>query len=142
MLGVFIGPTPRFFYGPAKVPGQPKFDIAATARLPKVDIVYGYLEEDAALIDFAIQNGARGLVIAGTGNSSLSDAMTKKVALLTQRGFPVVRASRVGSGFASEKSEGIAAGFYNPQKARMLLALAINQGADLETMRAYFIPRD
>jgi L-asparaginase len=142
MLGVFVGPTPKFFYGPAKVPGQPKFDISATTRLPKVDIVYGYLEEDAGLIDFAIQHGARGVVIAGTGNSSLSDAMTKKVALLAQKGFPVVRASRVGSGFASEKSEGIASGFYNPQKARMLLALAIDQGADLETMRSYFIPKD
>ncbi|MDB5947256.1 MAG: L-asparaginase [Ramlibacter sp.] len=142
MLGVFVGPKPRFFYAPAKVPGQPKFDISATSKLPKVDIVYGYLEEDDALLDFAIRNGARGVIVAGTGNSSLSDAMTRKVAQLTLKGFPVVRASRVGSGFASEKSEGIGAGFYNPQKARMLLALAINQGADLETIRSYFIPRD
>lgn len=142
MLGAFVGPKPKFFYGPTKVLGQPKFDISATTKLPKVDIVYGYLEEDDAFIDFAIKNGARGVIVAGTGNSSLSDAMTKNVEKLTLKGFPVVRASRVGSGFVSEKSGGIGAGFYNSQKARMLLALAINQGADIETMRSYFIPKD
>ena len=40
------------------------------------------------------------------------------------KGIPVVRSSRVGTGFVTAKQEGIGAGYYSPQKARILLTLA------------------
>jgi L-asparaginase len=139
-LGVFIGTTPRFFYGPAKVLGMPKFDISATTTLPRVDILYSYQDEDPGYIDCAITMGAKGIVMAGTGNSTLSKPMEERVESAMHDGLPVIRASRTGAGFVSARTEGIASGFYNPQKARILLMLAINAGASMDAIVHYFIP--
>lgn len=55
-----------------------------------------------------------------------------------EKGIPVVRSTRTGSGFVTAKAEGIGAGFYNPQKARILLMLALAEGANMEKIKAYF----
>jgi L-asparaginase len=141
-LGIFIGTEPHFFYTPASVPGQPIFDISDTDKLPKVDILYSYVNEDPSFIDYAIENGAEGLVIAGSGQSSMSQGMKDKIVEKMEEGIPMIRASRVGAGYVSPRGEGIAAGFYNPHKARILLMLAINEGADLESITDYFVPKE
>jgi len=141
-LGVVIGTKPYFFFGPSRPTGQPHFDIGDTQSLPKVDIVYGYVEDDPSYIAHALSTGARGVVIAGPGNSSLSGAVAAAVQKAMDAGVPVVRASRVGDGYVTAKKEGIGAGFYNPQKARLLLALALNAGASTEQIRSYFMPLD
>lgn len=139
-LGVFLGIKPVFFYTPATVPGMPKFDISRMGALPRIAIVYSHLDEDPTLLDYMIEGGAKGIVVAGTGNSSISKPLEEKIARIMQAGIPVVRASHVGAGFVSEKNEGIGSGFYNPQKARILLSLAVAAGASEETIRRYFIP--
>jgi L-asparaginase len=65
-------------------------------------------------------------------------SVKQRVLALTKEGFPVVRSSRTGSGIITPKEEGIGAGFYNPQKARILLMLALAKGADLQSLRKYF----
>ncbi|WP_267846684.1 asparaginase [Robbsia betulipollinis] len=139
-LGVFVGIQPRFFFAPAAVCGLPYFDLGGIAALPRVDILYSHQDEDPGYIDHAIASGARGIVVAGTGNSTVSKPMERRIDRAMAEGTPVVRASRTGAGFVSARSEGIAAGFYNPQKARMLLALAIQAGASIRTIETYFIP--
>jgi L-asparaginase len=54
------------------------------------------------------------------------------------KGIPVVRSTRTGSGYASAKEEGIGSGFLNPQKSRILLELALAEGADIEKIKKYF----
>lgn len=139
-LGIFVGTTPRFFFEASKVAGMPHFDVSTTTALPRVDILYSYQDEDPSYIDYAIGAGAKGIVVAGTGNSTVSEGMERRIDAAMKQGTPVIRASRVGSGFISAKPEGIASGFYNPQKARILLSLAINAGASNEAIAAYFIP--
>ncbi|HEV7616636.1 MAG TPA: type II asparaginase [Burkholderiaceae bacterium] len=137
-LGVFIGSTPRFYFGPSRPLGKPAFDVSRAETLPKVAILYGHQDQDIALIDAALKDGAKGIVFAGGGNGALSTAIKKKVTELMQRGIPVIRSTRTGSGFVSRKDEGIGSGFYNPQKARILLALALAEGASMEKIRMYF----
>src|SRR5215213_3116926 len=49
-----------------------EFDITGLTTLPKVTILYSYIEPDASMIESAIKSGAKGLVFAGTGNGALS----------------------------------------------------------------------
>src|SRR5688572_8564752 len=81
---------------------QSEFDVANLTSLPKVSILYSYIEPDAALIQAAIKGGAKGIVFAGTGNGALSvfeETVLKEVAAMPAATRPVlVRSSRVGNG--------------------------------------------
>lgn len=137
-LGSFIGGVPKFFFEPAKPVGKPFFDVSKYESLPKVVILYSYQDQDAALLDAAVKDGAKGIVIAGTGNGSIPSGLKAKVTELMEKGIPVVRSTRTGSGFVTAKAEGIGAGYYNPQKARILLTLALAEGASMDKIKAYF----
>ena len=137
-LGTMVGMVPRFFYEPTKPVGKPFFDVSGYDTLPKVVVHYSYQDQDAAMLDAAVADGAKGIVIAGTGDGSVPSALKAKVLELMAKGIPVVRSTRTGSGFVTTKKEGIGAGFYNPQKARILLTLAIAEGASMEKIKTYF----
>lgn len=55
-----------------------------------------------------------------------------------KKGIPVVRSTRTGSGYVSAKEEGIGSGYYNPQKARIVLTLTLAKGEDIKKIRSYF----
>lgn len=137
-LGSFISGVPKFYYEPTKPVGKPFFDVSKFESLPKVAILYSYQDQDVALLEAAVKNGAKGIVIAGSGNGSIPASVKAKVKELVSSGIPVVRSTRTGSGFVTTKDEGIGAGFFNPQKARILLMLALAEGASAEKIRAYF----
>lgn len=137
-LGTFIGGVPKFYYEPAKPAGKPFFDVSKYESLPKVVVLYSYQDQDTGLLDAAVKDGAKGIVIAGTGNGSIPSALKAKVIELMAKGIPVVRSTRTGSGFVTAKTEGIGAGYYSPQKARILLTLALAEGASMEKIKAYF----
>lgn len=137
-LGVFTGTTPHFYYEPAKPTGKPSFDVSKLDKLPKVEIVYAYQDQDTSMLDAAVATGAKGIVIAGSGNGSVSETMKKKVAELMGKGIPVVISTRTGSGFVTKKEAGIGAGFMTPPKSRLLLMLALAEGANEERIRSYF----
>src|SRR5260370_22113660 len=94
-----------------------KFDISATTTLPRVDILYSYQDEDPGYIDCAITMGAKGIVMAGAGNSTLSKPMEARVEKAIHDGLPVIRASPTRPGFVPAPAEAIASAFYNPHKA-------------------------
>lgn len=137
-LGTFIGGAPKFFYEPATPAGKPFFDVSTHESLPKVTVLYSYQDQDIALLEAAVKDGAKGIVIAGTGNGSIPSALKTKVAELMAKGIPVVRSTRTGSGFVTAKDDGIGAGYFNPQKSRILLSLALAEGASMEKIRTYF----
>lgn len=137
-LGTFINTRARFWYGAAKPVDKPFFDVSDLDTLPKVAILYAYQDQDDQLIDAAIANGARGIVIAASGHGSVSTATKGRIRELQAQGFPVVRATRTGNGVVAEKPEGIGAGVYSVTKARWLLALALASGASLDRIREYF----
>lgn len=137
-LGAFVSAQPHFYYGPVKPTNKPNFDISNVDSLPKVDILYGYQDADSFLFSAAIENGAKGIILASTGNGSVPKRMDEAVKKAMANGIPVIRSTRTGNGIVSAKEMGIGSGIYNPQKARILLMLVLSQTDDMEKIRAYF----
>src|SRR6186713_2876061 len=109
-----------------------EFDVSSVNVLPRVDIIYGYLDMPADAIDSAVRSGAKGIVIAGVGNGNMNKASVDAAARAARNGVIVVRSSRVATGTVGrnvelddDKLNFIASDELNPQKARILLALAL-----------------
>jgi L-asparaginase len=111
---------------------QTEFDITGVTQLPRVDIIFGSLDMSPELIDCAVTNGAKGIVIAGVGNGNMNKASMHAMAKAVKKGVIVVRSSRVATGAVGRNVEVdddklglIASDELNPQKARILLSLAL-----------------
>lgn len=120
-----------------------RFALGATDHLPRVDIVYGHLGMGSRMMELAIQDGASGIVIAATGNGSMPAAIKPVLSRAREAGIIVIRASRVGNGPVSanpvdQEYGTIPAGWLNPQKARLLLMLALGQGCDHDGVAGHF----
>ncbi|WP_134703742.1 type II asparaginase [Ammoniphilus sp. YIM 78166] len=118
------------------------FDISKIEQLPQVDILYGHQNDGRYLYDAAVAAGAKGIVIAGSGNGSLSENAFTAAKDAMKKGVTVVRSSRVGGGIVTPSSyygpDLIAADSLNPQKARILLMLALTQTNDPKKIQEYF----
>jgi len=123
---------------------QTEFDVAQVSEMPRVDIIYAHANMSPALIDASVKGGAKGLVIAGVGNGNMTKAAVTAAANAVKKGVMVVRRSRVMPGLVGRNVEpnddelGFAASDeVNPQKARILLSLALLKkptAAQLQTM--------
>jgi L-asparaginase len=109
-----------------------EFDISNVSSLPRVDVIYVTADMSPDLIDAAVNNGAKGLVIAGVGNGNMNKASVDAAANAVKNGVVVVRSSRVPTGIIGRNVEvdddklGFVASYeLNPQKARILLSLAL-----------------
>jgi L-asparaginase len=137
-LGTFVSGVPHFYYEPARPAGRLKFNTSNLKALPKVEIIYGHPNQNASLLDMVVQGGAKGIVMAGMGNGAVPSSIKPKVKELMAKGIPVVLSTRCGAGFVSAKPDGIGAGYLNPQKARILLSLALAEGASIDKIRSCF----
>jgi L-asparaginase len=124
---------------------QSEFDITNVNALPRVDIIYGYVDMPADAIDSAVRNGAKGIVIAGVGNGNMNAASVAAASRAAKAGVPVVRSSRVATGSVGRNVElkddelGLTASDeLNPQKARILLSLALLQKRTPEQLQQLF----
>jgi L-asparaginase len=124
-----------------------EFDISSLTQLPKVAVLYSYVEPEPSLIRAVITAGARGIVFAGTGNGALATAEREAVAEINKMpaaSRPVlVRSSRVGNGRVTATAQFdelgvIPADTLNPQKARILLMLALTRTTDVTQLRRVF----
>ena len=109
-----------------------EFDITGVSRLPRVDILYGYADMPSDLIDASVVNGAKGIVIAGVGNGNMNKASLEAAERAVSKGVIVVRSSRVATGSVGRNIEVnddqmnfVGSDELNPQKARILLVLAL-----------------
>ena len=118
--------------------GRLKF--SAGAPLPRVDVLYGFEGDDGALARASLQVGAKGIVYAGLGNGSIPAPVEKILARAADEGVIVVRASRVSGGavVSSGSTKFLDSGSLNPQKARVLLRLALTKTNDAEEIRQMF----
>jgi L-asparaginase len=124
-----------------------EFDVAALAQLPKVAIAYSYVDPDPSMIRAVVSSGAKGIVFAGTGNGALSTAERDAIAEINKMPSAtrpiLVRSSRVGNGRVTataqfEELGVLAADTLNPQKARILLMLALTKTSDPKDLRRIF----
>lgn len=109
-----------------------EFNVAAVTKLPRVDILFACADMSADLIDASVANGAKGIVIAGVGNGNMNKASLDAAANAVKKGVVVVRSTRVATGTVGRNVEVnddelgfIASDELNPQKARILLSLAL-----------------
>jgi L-asparaginase len=123
-----------------------EFDVSALRELPKVDIVYSYIEPSVTVVQALHASGVKGIVFAGTGAGGLSDFEKNAVkAILASPGAkPVlVRSNRTGNGRVIGRKEYDELGYIpadtlNPQKARILLMLALTRTSDVNEIRRIF----
>ncbi|HEV2730386.1 MAG TPA: type II asparaginase [Terriglobales bacterium] len=122
-----------YYNSPAwKHTSESEFDVANVTHLPRVDILYAYSDMSGDLIDASVSNGAKGIVIAGVGNGNMNKTALEAAARAAKKGVVVVRSSRVVTGTVGRNVEVnddelnfVASDELNPQKARILLMLAL-----------------
>lgn len=122
-----------------------EFDVAGVSKLPRVDIIYACADMSPDLIDAAATNGAKGIVIAGVGNGNMNKASLDAAARAAKKGVVVVRSSRVATGSVGRNVEVnddelglIASDELNPQKARILLSLALLKSRTPQELQELF----
>ena len=122
-----------------------EFSVRPGITLPRVDIIMAHENMDGALINAAAAAGAQGVVIAGVGNGNMTKNAVDALAGLSKRGIVAVRSSRVATGRVGRNVElnddslkFVASLGLNPQKARVLLRLALTQTKDPKTIQRYF----
>lgn len=97
---------------------------------------------DPELFNSSVKNGADGIVLAGAGAGGMSSVAAKAAeTVYNATGIPMVASHRSPDGFVPASEEGdfiIASGFLNPQKARILLQLAVQAGYKTDKIRELF----
>lgn len=141
-LGWISHGTPHIVQGLTHTP-LPIFALKGLGKPPRIDILYDHQDAGTHLYEASIAAGAQGIVIAGTGNGSLSPGAHKGSALARRKGLSCVRASRVPFGEVGERQTDAAAGLIcsyglNPQQSRILLMLAVAHGLDQTAIQAHF----
>src|SRR5215831_3811346 len=144
VLGHADGDGVHFYRAPlgGHMPDTPFAALELTA-LPRVDVVYSYAGADGALVDAAVAAGARGLVSAGFAPGSPTPAQRAAFERAAKSGVVVVQCSRAASGRVAPRrrlrESGIVAGEdLSPQKARILLMLALSTTTDITAIQQAF----
>lgn len=121
------------------------FDVTNLDKLPKVGIVYSYSNIDGDVMNPFLTNGYQGVIHAGLGNGNYHKDIFPKLLEARKLGIIVVRSSRVPTGPTTlydevddEKYQFVASWELNPQKARVLLMLALTKTNDWQTIQKYF----
>jgi L-asparaginase len=142
-LGHADGDGVHFYRTPlgAHMPDTPFAKLELTT-LPRVDIIYSYAGADGALVDAAVNSGARGLVSAGFAPGSPTPDQRAAFERAVKAGVVVVQCSRATGRVAPRRrlrESGIIAGEdFSPQKARILLMLALNTTGDIAEIQRVF----
>ncbi len=112
--------------------------------LPRVDIIYTHCDDDGVLIDAAVKAGAQGIVYAGSGMGSIHAGAELALMQATAHGIAVVRSTRVSEGRVLaanpkwDEAGFISGGNLNPQKARILLQLALTYTKEYAKIQEIF----
>ena len=146
LLGYIQNETVSFYrQSTRKHTTSSEFNIMGLDELPRVDIVYGYANNTRVMMDAVIRAGAQGIVHAGTGNGSFNVNVKPAVEEALKKGIVVVRSARVGNGiitrggeFDDDKYNTVASDTLNPQKARILLMLALTKTTNPHEIQRMF----
>ncbi|MDB5921694.1 MAG: L-asparaginase, partial [Betaproteobacteria bacterium] len=122
-----------------------EFDVLNLANFPRVEMVASYADSSVAPLHALAREGVDGIIIAAPGAGSLSDAEVAAIKeVLARPGAPiVVRSSRTGNGRVTRRKAFDALGLIpsdnlSPQKARILLMLALSKTREPEEIARIF----
>jgi len=150
-LGVADLEAVRFYRAPTR---RQTIDLPSDVKFRKVEIVSHYAGADGAVIRALLREPERtkldGLVIDATGLGNISENMYEAVKEVRESGIPVVISTRVYTGrtipLYATKGGGVSlkalgcvfADNLSPQKARILLMLALTHTTDSVELQRYF----
>jgi L-asparaginase len=122
---------------------ETEFDITGLGALPRVDIAYAYTGSDGTAVRAFVAAGAKGIISAGfaPGFAGTGDGEALREAVA--KGVTVIQCSRAGSGRTFRGKLLREWGFLiadnlNPQKARLLLSLALTISSDATEIERIF----
>lgn len=112
-----------------------EFDVRGLEALPRVDISYSYAGADGTAVRAFVKAGAKGIVSAGFAPGMAPPKEHAALAEAAKAGIAMVQSTRAGSGrvvgLTRLREAGIIpADNLNPQKARILLSLALTVTED------------
>ncbi|MFZ3286015.1 MAG: type II asparaginase [Telluria sp.] len=146
LLGYIQGGKP-FFYRQSlrKHTVDTEFDVSGLQALPQVEVVYAYANVGPVAVDAFVAAGSKGIIHAGVGDGSLAAKVVPALTAARKKGVVIVRASRVGQGILARNGEAnddqldfVAADTLNPQKARILLMLALTKTSSTREIQRMF----
>lgn len=124
---------------------ETEFDIAKLDSLPRVDIVYGYANASRVPVDALVGAGAKGIINAGVGDGSIHKDVLPGLTDARKQGVIIVRSARVGSGIVARNGEAdddkldfVVSDTLTPQKARVLLMLALTRSSSSQEIQRMF----
>ncbi len=146
VMGSVLYGAVKFYYSPLRAhTSQTVFDVRKAESLPKVEIIYAYAGVDVSMIDYLIESGAKGIILAGVGDGNISKQGVEKLAKAAKKGVLIVRSAHLGSGLVEpnveiedEKLGFVTADNLSPQKARILAMLALTKTNDVKKVRGMF----
>jgi L-asparaginase len=123
----------------ASLPADPK-------DLPAVECVYSYTEAPGYLIDALVEHGVKGIIVDGTGAGSPTGGATGQTEAIKRaqaKGIVVAVTARTRGGRVQDtprrrESKIVPADNLTPEKARMLLQVALTKTTDLTEIQRIF----
>jgi len=143
-LGIMRDGLPIFFReSPFRHTASSEFNITNIVSLPKTEIIYSYAFASDVAINAIVDSGADGIVVAGVGHGNYNRAISKGLEKAFARGIMVVRSSRIAAGGVDQAAEEYDTRWpvsynKNPQKARILLMLALTKSKDSKEIQRIF----
>jgi L-asparaginase len=122
-----------------------EFDVSRLDKLPTVGIIYNYANASEIPVQALVDAKYQGIVSAGVGNGNLYNKVFDILEKAAKSGIAVVRSSRVPTGATTLDAEiddakygFVASGTLNPQKAKVLLQLALTKTKDSKQIQTIF----
>lgn len=135
---------------------QNEFDLSRVNALPRVDVIMVYQGASGDLIKAAVDNGAKGIVLATAGAGATSGTQPDGLNYAASKGVFIVTSTRTGSGRIAppqQPADGqpqltaeqqrrrqftIAGEDHTPVKARVLLMVALTKTTDRNELQRIF----
>lgn len=146
-LGMIVEGRNYWFRLPAKRHTvNSEFDIDKIDSLPLVGIAYGHGNVADTAYKALAASGAKAIIHAGTGNGSVAKTVVPALRELRGQGVQIIRSSHVNAGGLvirnAEQPDGqydwVVAHDLNPQKARILAAVALTKTNDSKELQRIF----
>jgi L-asparaginase len=121
-----------------------EFNIATLPpTLPDVEILYAYTESPGYMVDALVAHGVKGIIIDGTGAGSPGGTQIDALKKAQEKGIVVVATARTRSGRVQDtprrrESKIVPGDNLPPEKARILLKLALTKTTDLAEIHRIF----
>jgi L-asparaginase len=144
-LGHADGDAIAFYRRPIRtVAPDTEFDVRGLDALPRVDIAYSYTGADGTAVRAFVAAGARGIIVAGFAPGMVTPGELAAMKEAAAQGVVVLQSTRAGSGRTFRGQRLRDAGVLisdnlTPQKARILLALALTRTSEPKEIERIFL---